>query len=64
MGTATSKSAENNNIIDKNYKDDKKPYKFFSYGNKKENEKKDCNNVINNYLGDRNDYSCNSLSYY
>jgi len=59
MGTTTSKSAENNNIIDKNYNDDKRPYKFFSYGNKK-----DCNNVINNYLGDRNDYSCNSLSYY
>ena len=62
MGTATSKSFENDNIVVKNYKDDNKPYKIFSGYNKKE-KIKDVEMVVN-YLGDRGDHSCNSLSYY
>jgi len=64
MGTATSKSVGNDNIVIKNYKDDKKPYKFFSgYKKGKSKDVKETEMVVN-YLGDRNDYSCNSLSYY
>jgi len=53
MGTATSKSVGNDNIVVKNYKDDKNPYKFFSgyvY-----NKKEDTNDIemAQNYLGDR-----------
>jgi hypothetical protein len=59
MGLATSKP-KIDAIVDKNYKDDNRLYKYFSGYNKK---CKDAELVVN-YLGDRNDHSCNSLSYY
>jgi len=64
MGAATSKSAANDNIVIKNYIDDNKPYKFISGYNKKVKSKNVEMEMVVNYLGDRNDNSCNSLSYY
>lgn len=62
MGTTTSKSVVNDNIVVKNYKDDKKPYKYIS-GYSKIDKSKDTEMIVNN-LGDRKDQACNSLSYY
>lgn len=65
MGLATSKTVVNDTIIDRNYNDDNKPYKYYKGYNKKEKSKDDKDiEMVVNYLGDRNDHSCNSLSYY
>ena len=59
MGLATSKP-KIDNIVDRNYKADNKLYKYFNGYCK---DAKDVEMVVN-YLGDKNDHSSNSLSYY
>lgn len=54
MGLVSSKTAENNNIVDRNY-NNKNPYKIYSGYTKKE-ESKDFEMVVN-HLENINDHS-------